>query len=345
MGFYFCGTADNYSQKDGLGNGFHKGSGIKILDPFSPMERILLKKPDTSYIIKKKPFEDVKMGQISLNAYAKINLSIDIVRKREDGYHDVKMIMQTVDLCDKITLTDKDDGGVKIICDKPYIPTGSTNTAYKAADLFLKEYGVKKGVCIKIEKNIPTASGLAGGSADAAAVLRGMGELFSVDTDEGELMEIGKKIGADVPFCIKGGTMLAEGIGDLLTKINPFSGVDIVLVKPRISVSTAWVYQNLNLHRAIKRPNTRLLVEAISNGDRVCVAQNMKNVLESVTIGKYRVINEIKSTLMEFGAQGSMMSGSGPCVFGIFENGQKAEYAFQKIKGGYWDCFLARTLC
>jgi len=284
------------------------------------------------------------MESISLNAYAKINLSIDIIGKRPDGYHDVKMIMQTIALHDKVTLEVR-DGGIEIECDKSWIPTGADNIAYKAASLLMKEYNIQKGVCIKIAKNIPVAAGLAGGSTDAAAVLKGMNKLFSLNLGENELMAVGKQVGADVPFCIKGGTMLAEGIGEVLTELDSFSKVDIVLVKPEIGVSTAWVYKNLDLGKISIRPDIPLLIKAISNKDRICVAQNMKNVLESVTIEKHEVIKEIKQELMRLGALGSMMSGSGPSVFGIFEDRAKAEYAYEKLKNNKWDCFLTETLC
>ena len=248
------------------------------------------------------------MESFSLNAYAKINLSIDIIGKRPDGYHDVKMIMQTIALHDRVILEIR-DRGIEIVSNKPWIPTGADNIAYKAASLLMKEYNIDRGVCINITKNIPVAAGLAGGSADAAAVLKGMNALFSLDLGEDELMAVGKQVGADVPFCVKGGTMLAQGIGEVLTELDSFSKVDIVLVKPEIGVSTAWVYKNLELSRVPFRPDTHLLIKAISSKDRACVAQNMKNVLESVTIEKYKVIKEIKEELIRLGALGSMMSG------------------------------------
>lgn len=284
------------------------------------------------------------MESISLKAFAKINLSLDVLRKRQDGYHEVRMIMQTIDLYDKVILEVKDKG-IEVSCNKPWVPGGPDNIAYKAANLLMQKYNIDRGISIRIIKNIPVAAGLAGGSADAAAVLRGMNEIFSLGLSQDELMVLGKDIGADVPFCIKGGTMLAEGIGEVLTDIKPFSNVDIVLVKPRISVSTAWVYNNLNLDKISIRPETQLIIKAISDKDKNYVTQNMQNVLESVTLEKYSIIKDIKDELIKFGALGSMMSGSGPSVFGIFENKQKAQYAYENIKVNKWECFLTETLC
>ncbi|HOM02656.1 MAG TPA: 4-(cytidine 5'-diphospho)-2-C-methyl-D-erythritol kinase [Acetivibrio sp.] len=283
------------------------------------------------------------MKSISLNAHAKINLSLDVIGKRQDGYHEVRMIMQTIALHDEVIVESK-DAGIEVECDKPWVPGGSDNIAYKAANLMMERYKIESGVGIKILKRIPVAAGLAGGSADAAAVIKGMNELFSLNLDEAELMGIGKQVGADVPFCIKGGTMLSEGIGEKLTQIPSFQGVDIVLVKPKVGVSTAWVYNNLKLDKISSRPDTDLLIKAISDRNIVCLAQNMKNVLETVTIEKYEVINDIKNELLRLGALGSMMSGSGPSVFGIFEDGKKAHLAYERLNDGKWECFMTQTL-
>jgi len=283
------------------------------------------------------------MKSISLNAHAKINLSLDVIGKRQDGYHEVRMIMQTIALHDEVIVESK-DAGIEVECDKPWVPGGSDNIAYKAANLMMERYKIESGVGIKILKRIPVAAGLAGGSADAAAVIKGMNELFSLNLDEAELMGIGKQVGADVPFCIKGGTMLSEGIGEKLTQIPSFQGVDIVLVKPKVGVSTAWVYNNLKLDKISSRPDTDLLIKAISDRNIVCLAHNMKNVLETVTIEKYEVINDIKNELLRLGALGSMMSGSGPSVFGIFEDGKKAHLAYERLNDGKWECFMTQTL-
>ncbi|RXE58775.1 4-(cytidine 5'-diphospho)-2-C-methyl-D-erythritol kinase [Acetivibrio mesophilus] len=283
------------------------------------------------------------MKSISLDAHAKINLSLDVIGKRQDGYHEVRMIMQTITLHDKVILETRDTG-IEVGCDKPWVPGGNDNIAYKAANLIMEKYKVTSGVSIKILKRIPVAAGLAGGSADAAAVIKGMNELFDLNLNEDELMDIGKQIGADVPFCIRGGTMLSEGIGEKLTKISSFQGVDIVLVKPKVGVSTAWVYNNLKLDKISLRPDTDFLINAISKKDIGSLAQNMRNVLETVTIEKYGVINDIKNELRRLGALGSMMSGSGPSVFGIFEDSEKAHRAYESLKDGKWECFVTQTL-
>jgi len=284
------------------------------------------------------------MGPIKLKARAKINLSLDVIGKRADGYHDVKMVMQTIKLCDTVTL-ERVPAGIKVVCSNRRIPSGPGNTAYKAARLLVNNYNIKGGIKISIDKKIPVAAGLAGGSADAAAVLKGMNRIFSLGLGETELMSIGKEIGADVPYCIKGGTMLAEGIGEVLTPLGPLACIDIVLIKPKIGVSTAWVYKNLNLDEIIARPDTGMLVKAISDNNIEVLAKNMVNVLESVTMRKYDIVKEAKERLIELGSIGSMMSGSGPSVFGIFKDKGSAERAYEAAKDDKWECFLTETTC
>ena len=284
------------------------------------------------------------MNSICIKARAKINLSLDVLRKREDGYHDVQMIMQSISLHDKVFLGQIEKKSIKISCDKKWVPSNSDNIAYKAAKLLMDKFDLQKGIDIKIVKNIPVAAGLAGGSADAAAVLKGMNELFSLNLEQEELMQLGKTIGADIPFCIKGGTMLAEGIGEILTDIKPLNNVDIVLVKPRISVSTAWVYKNLNIDKITSRPYTDYLISMIEKRDLQNLGNKMVNVLEAVTIKKHVIICEIKDKLVKLGALGSMMSGSGPTVFGIFENRLTAQKAYENINmDDRWDCILTET--
>ncbi|HOQ00127.1 MAG TPA: 4-(cytidine 5'-diphospho)-2-C-methyl-D-erythritol kinase [Acetivibrio clariflavus] len=286
------------------------------------------------------------MDSICIKARAKINLSLDVLRKREDGYHDVRMIMQSISLHDNVFLSLTDENVIRVSCDKMWVPTNSDNIAYKAAKVLMDKFNLHKGIDIKIVKNIPVAAGLAGGSADAAAVLKGMNELFFLNLGQEELMQIGKNIGADVPFCIKGGTMLAEGIGEILTDIAPLKNVDIVLVKPKISVSTAWVYKNLNIDKIVLRPDTDYIVDLIEKGDLQNLGRKMVNVLETVTVKKYEIINEIKEKLIKLGAFGSMMSGSGPTVFGIFENKLTAQKAYEEINNdNRWDCILTETFC
>ncbi|OPZ94818.1 MAG: 4-diphosphocytidyl-2-C-methyl-D-erythritol kinase [Firmicutes bacterium ADurb.Bin419] len=286
------------------------------------------------------------MNSICIKARAKINLFLDVLGRRNDGYHDVRMIMQSISLHDKVYLDLIDEKCINIKCDKHWVPSNSDNIAYKAAAVIMDKYDLPKGVGIKIVKNIPVAAGLAGGSADAAAVLSGMNEMFSLNLKEDELMQLGKSIGADVPFCVKGGTMLAEGIGEILTDIAPLKNVNIVLVKPRISVSTAWVYNNLDIGKISSRPDIRLLVDAIENRDIKSIGKNMVNVLEAVTVNRYGVIGEIKNKLVELGALGSMMSGSGPTVFGIFGSRMEAENAYKNIsRHNKWECILTETFC
>lgn len=283
------------------------------------------------------------MNSIELNARAKINLSLDVVGKRPDGYHDIRMIMQTVSLRDRVYL-EIIPKGIEIGSDCRWIPSNSDNIAYKAADLLIKEYNISSGVRIRIKKEIPVAAGLAGGSSDAAAVLKGMNILFKLGISEPDILSLGKRIGADVPFCIKGGTMLAEGIGEVLTDLGSLPGLDIVLVKPKISVSTAWVYKNLDLGNVTNRPDTSLLLAAIKENKIDVIAQNMKNVLESVTVKKYAVIEEIKNRLVRCGAAGSMMSGSGPTVFGIFRDKNSALKAVEYLKCDRWNCYYTETI-
>jgi 4-diphosphocytidyl-2-C-methyl-D-erythritol kinase len=283
------------------------------------------------------------MHSFEAKARAKINLSLDVTGKRPDGYHIVKMIMQSIDLHDNVFI-EVADGGIEVTSDCYWLPSGSENIAYKAAKIMFDRFGINKGIKIRIEKRIPVAAGLAGGSTDAAAVLKGINQLFKLDIDESELMIIGKQIGADVPYCIKGGTMLAEGIGEILTELAPLPEVYLVLVKPKIGVSTAWVYKNLNINQELDRPDTEVLITAIKNNRLDVLAKDMKNVLETVTISKYKVIQEIKTKLLELGALGSMMSGSGPTVFGIFDSLDSAQYALDRIKTDRWECFLTKTV-
>lgn len=282
------------------------------------------------------------MQSIEIKARAKINLSLDVLRKRPDNYHDLEMIMQTIELHDIIRMEVIPEG-IDISCNMQWVPTGPENTAYKAANLILGKYKINKGVKIRIEKKIPVAAGLAGGSSNAAAVLRGVSALFSLPLDTDSLADLGRQIGADVPFCIKGGTMLAQGIGDVLTPLKSFPPTPIVLVKPRIGVSTPWVYKNLKLDSVTRHPDTKMLVDAVNRGDVVAVAGNMCNVLETVTIPKYGIIAGIKEKLQKLGAAGSMMSGSGPTVFGIFKDAAGALYAYENIKDEKLECFVTGT--
>lgn len=272
------------------------------------------------------------MEELSLKALAKINIGLDVVKRREDGYHEVRMIMQTLHLYDRLTITKKKEPGISISADVSYVPTNENNLIYKAGMLLMEEFGIKEGVHVALEKRIPVAAGMAGGSTDAAAMLFGMNRLFELKLTKKQLMERGVKIGADVPYCIMRGTALAEGIGEDLSAIDPMVPCYVLVAKPGISVSTKWVYENLHLNENSKHPDIDLLLDDLKAQDLHKIANDMGNILESVTIPKYPVIAQIKEKMMESGAINAMMSGSGPTVFGLFEDKKTAYEAKQKMK-------------
>ena len=258
-------------------------------------------------------------NKIIINSYAKINLSLDVLDKRSDGYHNVKMLMQSVGLNDVVSIS-KAKKDITISSNIKYLPRDSRNIAYKAAELFLSETNINCGLKIHIHKNIPVAAGLAGGSSNTAAVLTALDILFNTNLSESVLSDMGSRLGADVPYCLSGSTMLAEGIGEKLTPVAPLPSLYVVLVKPQISISTPWAYTELDESGINKHPDTDLLISALDRGDIKQLCSNMYNVFEPVIAQKYPVINYIKNTLISKGALGSIMSGSGPTVFGIFEN-------------------------
>ena len=280
---------------------------------------------------------------MQIKSYAKINISLDIVGKREDGYHLLEMIMQQVELYDLIDVNIIPKG-IKVSCNKSYVPTDERNIAYKAAKLFMDTYKINKGVSINIEKNIPVAAGLAGGSGNGAAVLRVMRDLFRINVNDKELMKLGTTIGADVPYCIKGGTALCEGIGEKLTTLKPFKDKIILLVKPNFGVSTKDTYKAIDINRIHKHPKTNELIKNMEFGNLKFVAENMRNVLENVTLKKYPIIISIKETMMDFGALGSMMSGSGPTVFGIYDDMLSVQRAFEYFREKYNEVYITRTI-
>jgi len=285
------------------------------------------------------------MDRLYTKAMGKINLTLDVINKRADGYHNLKMVMQTVELHDVLELK-KLENGITVLCENSLVPTNDSNIAFKAANALCEYTDRKLNVAIHIEKNIPVSAGMAGGSSDAAAVLKGMNELFGLNLKKDELLKIGKTIGADVPYCLCGGTMLAEGIGDILTPLDPLNGVNIVLVKPRIEVSTAWVFKNFKESDVLERPDTDALINALKKNDLRTIGSKLSNVLESVTVRANPVIDEIKSKLLDCGAIGSLMSGSGPTVFGIFEDYSSAQKAFNKMSDMIQlDCYLTKTIC
>lgn len=274
--------------------------------------------------------------EISLNAYAKINLSLDVLRRREDGYHDVKMIMQTIGLHDELTFKRRDDDRVVLKSDDESLPTDKDNLIIKACDLFFSELGSGYGLDIFLKKSIPTAAGLAGGSSDAAATLKALNKMAGDPFDDEGLRKMGVKIGADIPFCLMGGTALSEGIGEILTPLpSPRRENEerfIVIAKPPAAVSTAFVYKNLKLDDNTEHPDVDGMTDALKKGDYNGIVKRLGNVLESVTIPAYPEIGKIKEIAILNGAEGSLMSGSGPTVFALFDDKDKAQGALLKLK-------------
>ena len=274
------------------------------------------------------------MKKIRLKAMAKINLGLDVVRKREDGYHEVRMIMQTIRMYDQIELEPTEEPGIRVSTNLNYLPTNEDNLVYKAAKLLMDEFDVKKGLNIGLRKFIPVAAGMAGGSSDAAAVMVGVNRLFHLNLSQKELMERGVKIGADVPYCILRGTALAEGIGEKLTHLPPAPAGYVLIAKPGIHVSTKFVYTNLKANELESHPDIDGQIQAIRSGDLKKVAELCGNVLESVTIPAYPVIEEIKDVMKKGGALNACMSGSGPTVFGLFDDREKAKAVYETLYGG-----------
>lgn len=272
------------------------------------------------------------MNDISVKALAKINLGLDVVRRREDGYHEVRMVMQTIHLFDRLEISRNDSGRITMETNLSFLPTNENNLVYKAAKLLQDEFAIKDGVHVWLHKYIPVAAGMAGGSTDAAAVLYGMNRIFELGLTKEQLMERGVKIGADVPYCIMRGTALAEGIGEKLTKLPPMVKCPVLIAKPQISVSTKFVYENLKLNDNTIHPDIDRLVADISEGDLTRIAADMGNVLETVTIPEYPVIAEIKENMMQNRAVNAMMSGSGPTVFGLFADESTAVKAYEAMK-------------
>ena len=272
------------------------------------------------------------MREIKLKARAKINLGLDVVRKREDGYHEVRMIMQMINLYDRITLRRSTEPGIRVTTNLPYLPVNEDNLVYRAAKLLMEEFQVTEGAEIELQKYIPVAAGMAGGSSDAAAVMVGVNRIFHLGLTKKQLMERGVKIGADVPFCIMRGTALAEGIGEVLTPLPAMPHCSLVIAKPKIHVSTKFVYGNLKANELKEHPDIDGQVQALREGSLEQLVAKMGNVLETVTVPAYPVIDEIKRTMLKNDAMGAMMSGSGPTVFGIFEREERAQEVCRLLK-------------
>ena len=272
--------------------------------------------------------------RIQLKALAKINLGLDVLRRREDGYHEVKMIMQTISLHDDLEIRRIKTPEIQVKTNLYYLPTNENNLVYKAAKLLMDEFGIKEGVAIQLKKRIPVAAGMAGGSTDGAAVLWGMNQMYGLGLSRQELMERGVKLGADVPYCVQRGTALAEGIGERLSVLPSMPKCTILIAKPGISVSTKFVYENLHANdlKPEQHPDVDRMIEAMKEKNLDLLCERMGNVLETVTIPAYPVIQEIKEHMMACGAAGAMMSGSGPTVFGIFHSPVQAKAAMKDLK-------------
>ncbi len=279
------------------------------------------------------------MNRISLKAYAKINLGLDVIRRLENGYHEVRMVMQSIDLYDKVNIVRNKSGDINIKTNLKFLPTGPDNLVYKAAKLLKDEFKIKDGVDIDLYKFIPVAAGMAGGSTDCAAVLKGMNRMFNLGLSDEELMARGATLGADIPYCIMGGTALAEGIGEKLTKLSDCPRCFVVIGKPGIGVSTKFVYENLVLNDKTVHPDIDGIIDKINANDIYGVADKLGNVLETVTEQAYPVIADIKSIMIREGALNSIMSGSGPTVFGLFDDKEKAEQCKRILR----DCKKVRS--
>lgn len=282
------------------------------------------------------------MNQIDIMSYAKINLTLDVLRKREDGYHELKMIMHTVSLFDSINIR-KSESGISLKTNLKYLPTDKRNIAYAAAQLFLEKSGITDGVTINIKKTIPVAAGLAGGSSNAAAVLVGLNRMYDGIFNEAELCKMGELLGSDVPFCIAGGCALCEGRGEILTPLPDLASATFLIAKPPVRVSTADVYSNLKADRLSEHPDTDGVIGAIGRGDKEAVAVRMFNVLETVTAAQHPEIKRMKQEMIDMGATGSVMSGSGPTVIGLFKDKKLANDARIYMQKKRCDAFVVHT--
>ena len=293
--------------------------------------------------------QEITHAETTVCARAKINLTLDVTGRRADGYHTVCMVMQSVALHDEVRVTvtqgEKKPRGIILTCNLPYLPVDERNLAWRAADLFYQETGVLLGTCeIHIEKRIPIAAGLAGGSTDAAAVLRALTTLHAAGLTDDELCAMGLKLGADVPYCLRGGTMLAEGIGEELRPLAPMPHCWVVLCKPPFAVSTKDVYREMDEIDIRKRPDTAGMIKALEKDDYSGVCRRLSNVMELVTATKSRQIGEIKAFLTENGADGTLMSGSGPTVYGLFSDESRARTAAKMLSRRFSDTFLTETV-
>lgn len=271
------------------------------------------------------------MRELQLRAYGKINLGLDVVRKREDGYHELRMIMQTVGLYDELRMKIIPEDEIRLAVNLSFLPTNENNLIYKAIAMLREEFGIRQGIEAKLEKRIPVAAGMAGGSSNAAAALVGMNRLFQLGLSKKKLMDYGVRLGADVPYCIMRGTALSEGIGEILTPLPPMPDCYILLAKPGISVSTKYVYQNLKVNELTDHPDIDGMADSLKQGDLKGICKRLGNVLETVTVKDHPMIEEIKRFMIGQGAAGALMSGSGPTIFGIFEDKGAAKKALENM--------------
>lgn len=283
------------------------------------------------------------MDSIWINAPAKINLGLDVLRRRDDGYHEVKMIMQSIRLFDRLTLEKSKTPGIRLTTNLRFLPVNEDNLVYKSAKLLMDEFEIDEGVDIFLDKRIPVAAGMAGGSTDAASCMLALNKLFDLNLSNRRLMKRGVRLGADIPYCILKGTALSEGIGEVLSPISKAPDCYILIAKPAFHVSTKFVYTNLELNEHTEHPDIDKMIECIRNKDLYALCDNMANILETVTIPAHPEIEVIKKTMIENGAIGSLMSGSGPTVFGVFDDLEQAKIAKEKCRELPYHCFVFVT--
>lgn len=286
------------------------------------------------------------MKKATFKSYAKINLTLDILGKRADGYHDIKMVMQTVSLYDTVSveLPECESGKIFVETNLPFLPTGADNLAYKAAELFYRETGINGSAKITLNKHIPVGAGLAGGSSNCAVVLKALNKLYRADLSMYKLCEMGVRLGADVPYCLLGGTRLAEGIGEKLSPLPKMPPCHILLVKPAFSISTKAVYEKIDNHSGYRRPDTERVINGLQTGDLGEITAGMGNVLEEVSVSDHPVLSDVKKQLILLGAEAAQMSGSGPTVFGVFSDYSKALNAKKQLWGTYRTVYLCNPV-
>ena len=284
--------------------------------------------------------------ETKVQAYAKLNISLDVVSKRPDGYHNMAMVMESVSLCDDVTIrVKKGNGEVSVSTNRNYLPTGKNNSAGKAAELFLCAAGITDlDVDIELFKRIPVCAGMAGGSTDAAAVLRGLNKLLGTGFDRQTLEKMGENIGSDVPYCVAGGTVLATGRGELLEDLPDMPECSIVICKPSFPVSTPELFSRIKCDKIRCRPDTNGIIECLEKGDLVGIGRRAFNVFESVLGQGIAEVERIKGVMLDHGAVGASMSGTGPTVFGIYADSKDAEKAFEVLKDDYIECFIAENI-